>query len=75
MGIFHCTPVRAFWDSEALKTGRCDIEDTKFFFGTILVHVMIDIAILILPIMQIRKLQLPAFQKLGITVMFTFGIL
>ncbi|KAM5347620.1 hypothetical protein ACJ41O_007444 [Fusarium nematophilum] len=74
MGIFHCTPVRAFWDSEALKTGRCDIEDTKFFFGTILVHVMIDVAILILPIMQIRKLQLPTFQKLGITVMFTFGI-
>ncbi|KAH7123046.1 hypothetical protein EDB81DRAFT_913140 [Dactylonectria macrodidyma] len=74
MGIFHCTPVHAFWDSEALKTGRCDIEDTKFFFGTILVHVFIDIAILILPIMQIRKLQLPALQKFGIMLMFMFGI-
>ncbi|KAF4472154.1 integral membrane pth11 [Fusarium albosuccineum] len=73
MGIFHCIPVEAFWDSSA--GGTCAIEDSKFFFGTILVHVIIDIAILILPIMQIRKLQLPTLQKLGVMVMFTFGIL
>ncbi|KAF5005197.1 hypothetical protein FDECE_8318 [Fusarium decemcellulare] len=73
MGIFHCIPVEAFWDSSA--SGTCAIEDSKFFFGTILVHVIIDIAILILPIMQIRKLQLPTLQKLGVMVMFTFGIL
>ncbi|KAJ3547447.1 hypothetical protein NM208_g1509 [Fusarium decemcellulare] len=73
MGIFHCIPVQAFWDSSA--GGTCAIEDSKFFFGTILVHVIIDIAILILPIMQIRKLQLPTLQKLGVMVMFTFGIL
>lgn len=73
MGIFHCVPVQAFWDSSA--GGRCDIEDKKFFFGTTLVHAFIDIALLILPIMQIGKLQLPFLQKFGILIMFMFGFL
>ncbi|RKL35830.1 hypothetical protein BFJ72_g8530 [Fusarium proliferatum] len=72
MGIFHCIPVQRFWDPSA--GGSCAIEDKKFFFGTILVHVMLDIAIIALPILQIRKLQLPVFQKIGIMLMFVFGI-
>lgn len=67
-------PVAAFWDS-SIENAKCDIEDSKFFFGTILVHVCIDIAILVLPVMQIQKLRLPTLQKLGIVIMFTFGIL
>ncbi|KAL6352497.1 hypothetical protein LRP88_14264 [Fusarium phalaenopsidis] len=73
MGIFHCIPVQTFWDSSV--KGTCAIEDSKFFFGTILVHVILDICILILPILQIRKLQLPGLQKLGVMVMFLFGII
>ncbi|KIL93007.1 hypothetical protein FAVG1_04188 [Fusarium avenaceum] len=72
MGIFHCIPVNRFWDASA--GGSCAIEDKKFFFGTILVHVILDIAILALPILQIRKLQLPTLQKIGIMLMFVFGI-
>ncbi|CAH0024654.1 unnamed protein product [Clonostachys rhizophaga] len=71
MGIFHCVPVEAFWDSNA--GGYCAIEDKKFFFGTTLVHAAIDIAILILPMWQISQLQLPLLQKAGIMIMFTFG--
>uniref|UniRef100_A0A8H7TQG4 Rhodopsin domain-containing protein n=1 Tax=Bionectria ochroleuca TaxID=29856 RepID=A0A8H7TQG4_BIOOC len=71
MGIFHCVPVEAFWDSNA--GGYCTIEDKKFFFGTTLVHAAIDIAILILPMWQILQLQLPLLQKAGIMIMFTFG--
>ncbi|KAF5539314.1 integral membrane protein pth11 [Fusarium napiforme] len=72
MGIFHCIPVQRFWDPSA--GGSCAIEDKKFFFGTILVHVMLDIAIIALPILQVRKLQLPIFQRIGIMLMFLFGI-
>ncbi|PNP61282.1 hypothetical protein FNYG_13968 [Fusarium nygamai] len=72
MGIFHCIPVQRFWDPSA--GGSCAIEDKKFFFGTILVHVMLDIAIIALPILQVRKLQLPVFQRIGIMLMFLFGI-
>ncbi|KAJ4129215.1 hypothetical protein NW768_007750 [Fusarium equiseti] len=71
MGIWHCVPVEKFWDDSV--QGYCAIEDKKFFFGTTLVHAMIDIAILVLPMWQIGRLQLPAIQKAGIMVMFTFG--
>ena len=71
MGIWHCVPVEKFWDDSV--DGYCAIEDKKFFFGTTLVHAMIDIAILVLPMWQIGRLQLPAIQKAGIMVMFTFG--
>jgi hypothetical protein len=73
MGIFHCVPVEAFWDSNAGRYRA--IEDKKFFVGTTLVHTAIDIAILILPIWQVSQLQLPLLQKGGIMVMFTFGFL
>lgn len=73
MGVFHCVPVNAFWDSNA--GGYCAIEDKKFFFGTTLVHAAIDVAILILPMWEIAHLQLPRIQKAGIMVMFTFGFL
>ncbi|KAM6508163.1 hypothetical protein FALCPG4_018050 [Fusarium falciforme] len=69
MGIFHCILVHAFWDSSAGRS--CAIEDKKFFFGTTLVHAVIDIAILVLPMMEIGKLQLPLMQKIGIMLMFT----
>ncbi|KPM41396.1 hypothetical protein AK830_g5185 [Neonectria ditissima] len=71
---FHCIPVQAFWDY-TIKNKKCAIKSSNFFFGTVLTHVIIDIAILVLPIVQIQKLQLPKMQKVGIILMFMFGIL
>lgn len=71
---FHCLPVNAFWDY-TIKKKVCAIESSKFFFGTVLSHVILDIAILVLPIVQIQKLMLPGMQRLGIILMFMFGIL
>ncbi|KAH7312534.1 hypothetical protein B0I35DRAFT_437242 [Stachybotrys elegans] len=73
MGIWHCIPVEAFWDVEA--GGHCAINDSRFFFGTLTVHIVIDVAILTLPVIQIQKLQLPKLQKLAVMIMFMFGIL
>ena len=73
MGIWHCIPIQAFWDSNA--GGHCAINDSKFFLGTLTVHICIDIAILTVPIVQIRKLRLPKLQKMAVMVMFMFGIL
>ncbi|KAK7404082.1 hypothetical protein QQX98_010140 [Neonectria punicea] len=71
---FHCIPVQAFWDF-TIKDAKCVIQSNKFFFGTVLAHVIIDVAILVLPIVQIQRLQLPKMQKVGIILMFMFGIL
>ncbi|EWZ33310.1 hypothetical protein FOCG_15646 [Fusarium oxysporum f. sp. radicis-lycopersici 26381] len=71
---FHCYPVRAFWDP-TMEHFTCAIKSSDFFFGTVLAHVLIDVGILILPIVQIQKLQLPTLQKIAIIFMFMFGIL
>lgn len=74
MGIFHCAPVAYFWD-DSIPNGTCAIDDSKFFFGTLLVHVVMDICILSLPVVSIIRLRLPKMQKAGVTMMFLFGIL
>ncbi|KAJ1332045.1 alpha-methylacyl-CoA racemase [Microdochium nivale] len=71
LGIFHCIPVQAYWDSSA--GGFCAVEDTKFFFGSILVHVVMDIAIILLPVLPIKHLSLPTRQRIAIAVVFMFG--
>lgn len=74
MAIFHCVPVYAFWD-KTVKNATCAIDDSQFFFGTVLVHLFIDIAILALPVMQVRQLQLRTGQKIAVIALFMFGIL
>ena len=72
LAIFHCVPIHKFWQIDV--EGICQINDSKFFFGTVLAHLFIDIAILVLPILQVRKLKLRLSQRLGIMGMFGFGI-
>lgn len=74
MAVFHCWPVQAFWDL-TIADARCDIDDSKFFFGTVLVHLVIDICILALPVFQVNNLQLRTGQKIAVTGLFMFGIL
>ncbi|KAG8359204.1 hypothetical protein FVEN_g2947 [Fusarium venenatum] len=71
---FHCYPVEAFWDPH-IEHSVCPIKSADFFFGTVLAHVLIDVGILILPIVQIQKLQLPILQKIAMIFLFLFGIL
>jgi hypothetical protein len=66
--------VQAFWD-KSIPNATCRINDSKFFFGTVLTHLLLDIIILSLPVLQVRKLQLPTSQKIGVTAMFMFGTL
>jgi hypothetical protein len=37
--------------------------------------ILTDVAIIILPLYQIRRLQMPLFQKLALCLMFSLGIL
>lgn len=74
LAIFHCIPIQAFWD-KSIEGAHCAINDSEFFFGTVLAHLLIDIAILILPIMQVRRLHLESGKKVGVIALFMFGIL
>ncbi|EWZ28614.1 hypothetical protein FOQG_16602 [Fusarium oxysporum f. sp. raphani 54005] len=72
--IFHCIPIQAFWN-KTMRGAKCAIDESRFFFGTVLVHCLIDIAILVLPIMPVRHLHLHSAQKIVVIALFTFGIL
>jgi hypothetical protein len=74
MAIFHCVPVQAFWDS-TVEGAVCNIDDSKFFFGTVLVHLIIDLVILALPVVEVKHLQLRIGQKVAVIALFMFGIL
>ncbi|KAF2638689.1 hypothetical protein P280DRAFT_508923 [Massarina eburnea CBS 473.64] len=72
IAIFHCVPVQKFW--QVRLKGHCSIDDRQFFVGSILAHLVIDVAILALPVIEVRKLKMPLPQRLGIMGMFGFGI-
>lgn len=73
MSILTCIPIQARWDT-SIK-GACDVDQSTFFFATILTHVIIEIAILVLPAVEVGNLHLPRAQKIGVLALFMFGIL
>lgn len=74
MVTLQCIPITALWD-KSITDANCSINESTFFFSTVLTHVIIDIAIVVLPGIEVRKLQLPLGQKLAVVALFTFGFL
>ncbi|KAK8101035.1 uncharacterized protein PG998_007559 [Apiospora kogelbergensis] len=73
--IFHCVPVQAFWDVD-IEDATCPISDPKYLFWSTLAHFILDFVIIVLPIVEIRKLQqFSRLQKIGTSALFAFGIL
>jgi hypothetical protein len=72
MVIFRCIPVQAYWD-KTIPDAHCRIKDTQFFFGTVLTHMLMDVAILVLPIFEVFRLRLRIGQKLAIAALFIVG--
>ncbi|KAF4341847.1 integral membrane protein [Fusarium beomiforme] len=73
MTIFHCVPTAAYWDLN-IKNAVCNINPAKFMFGTTLVHLFLEIAVLSLPVFQVKNLKLRPGQKIAVVAMFMFGI-
>lgn len=72
MVIFHCVPIRAYWD-ESIQGAKCPFNEANFFFATILIHTTMDCVILILPVIEVMKMTLPLSQKLAVVGLFTSG--
>jgi predicted neutral ceramidase superfamily lipid hydrolase len=74
MTVFHCVPVEAYWN-HSIENAVCEVDPAKFMFGTTLVHLMLEVAVLSLPIFQVKSLKLRRGQKIAVVAMFMFGIL
>ena len=68
--IFACTPIPYFWD-KSLK-GHC-INQFAMWFSNAGVNILTDLAIIILPMPVLRRLNLAKRQKRALTVVFAIG--
>ena len=69
---FGCVPVQSLWDY-TITDKVCNLDSGKFFLGTITTHFIMDLAILVLPIIEVARLTLPKGQKLAISALFLLG--
>ncbi|GME34854.1 putative pth11-like integral membrane protein [Neofusicoccum parvum] len=69
VGIFTCTPVRKFWNRPL--PGTC-INIAAYYYITIAMNILTDIAIIVIPIPALVKLNVPTNQKYGL--IFAFGL-
>lgn len=72
MVSLQCIPLKHFWDKSI--DGHCGINESKFFFGTVLTHFVMDIVILVLPVVEVGKLRLRLGQKLAVIGLFLIGV-
>lgn len=75
--IFQCTPIAAFWDKSILKStpGSHCFDSEAFWFSYALINIFLDVIILVLPIREVVKLQLPWREKAELVAVFSLGVL
>lgn len=47
MSVFQCYPPKYHWDKTV--NGVCTIDPGKYFIGTVLTHLLIDVALIAIP--------------------------
>ncbi|KAH7319576.1 hypothetical protein B0I35DRAFT_215000 [Stachybotrys elegans] len=70
VAIFECDPVQGYWDFTIQS--RC-LSQLDFYIGFAVPNMVIDLAMMLLPIRNIWELQLPSRVKLGIVGIFALA--
>ncbi|KAE8377588.1 hypothetical protein BDV26DRAFT_293061 [Aspergillus bertholletiae] len=70
LAIFNCKPISAFWTGQ----GQC-IPFKQFAIGYAIVNIITDLAVWLMPIPSMWKLQLPTAQKIALTLIFVLGLI
>ncbi|KAH7053393.1 hypothetical protein B0J12DRAFT_718522 [Macrophomina phaseolina] len=68
--IFPCRPIVSNWD--VTVTGKC-ISKTGIYIATAVINIATDIALLVLPIPVLARLQMPLLEKAALIAMFSIG--
>ena len=71
--IFSCRPIAFAWD-KTIQGGKC-INQNNFSYGTSAANFLTDIAVLILPIPWLVKLQMQPGKKVAVAGIFLLGSL
>ncbi|KAL1625201.1 hypothetical protein SLS56_007396 [Neofusicoccum ribis] len=68
--IFPCKPIASNWDTTI--SGEC-INKTGIYIATAVINIATDLALLILPIPILARLQIPGLEKAALIAMFGVG--
>ena len=68
--LLQCVPINASWDNNV--HGRC-INKSAFWIAYAILNILTDVAVLGIPIPQIRRLQLPLGQRCQVYFLFLLG--
>ncbi|KAH8901437.1 hypothetical protein GQ53DRAFT_775991 [Thozetella sp. PMI_491] len=69
--VFSCNPIQKSWNKEL--QGSC-LDSRSIWYGTSIMIILTDLMIIVLPINEIRRLQLPLVKKLLISCLFSLGV-
>lgn len=72
--IFQCTPTYAAWDMVAAQTARC-IAFGNLILGYEITNMLLDVAILVLPLRAVFKLKMNLSKKVTVAGIFCLGAL
>ncbi|OBT66314.1 hypothetical protein VE03_04330 [Pseudogymnoascus sp. 23342-1-I1] len=72
VGIFTCTPVRAYWDLKIQASSRCLPED-KVYYANGALNIATDLIIATLPIYSVWRLQINIRQKIALVAVLALG--
>ncbi|KAI1126286.1 hypothetical protein F5Y10DRAFT_278912 [Nemania abortiva] len=69
--FLQCIPTQGLWD-KTIKAA-CNVDSQKFLFGISIPNILVDIALLSLPIPYLIKLNVPTSQKRVLVTIFLLG--
>lgn len=70
VGIFQCTPPKAFWDHTV--KGTC-INQIVYFYLAAALNIATDFAIILIPIPDLRSLHVSRTRRIGLILSFSIG--
>lgn len=71
--IFFCTPVNRFWELDSVP-GTC-INITAFFYFAAAFNIITDCIIFVIPMRELRSLQMPRRQRIALMCVFGVGFM
>lgn len=74
-GTFQCSPINSYWERwDEGHAGRC-ININALGWSNAAINIVLDVWMLIIPLSQVKNLQLPWKKKIGVAMMFCVGTL
>ncbi|KAB8289667.1 hypothetical protein EYC80_010580 [Monilinia laxa] len=72
MMLFQCTPVNYFWD-KSISGGKCHFDIEKLFLYASLPNIITDVAMLVLPLPFVYRLNMTRKMKIGLALTLLTG--